>query len=190
MDRRRLDVQAERKVLPDELGRADRGPNVRDGLRREQVAAGPFVPQKNNPILRTTTGLITGTAHGCVVEGPHHSLLAFYNVKAAVVHGFERRLGMDPASFGEDGELHVNDAGSLPQRLPTASSRALPTGWLPLNAGPKTVSSTDARRRRGRRRDLWSSVRRPGSRPAWRNLRCSGKSGSHDGERHGGGTEV
>ena len=33
---------------------------------------GPFVPQKNNPILRTTTGLVTGTAHGCVVEGPHN----------------------------------------------------------------------------------------------------------------------
>ena len=58
---------------------------------------GPFVPQKNNPILRSTTGLITGTAHGCVVEGPHNSLWAFYTVKAAVVHGFERRLGMDPA---------------------------------------------------------------------------------------------
>ena len=47
---------------------------------------GPFVPQKNNPVLRTTTGLITGTAHGCVVEGPHKSLWAFYTVRAGVVH--------------------------------------------------------------------------------------------------------
>ena len=39
---------------------------------------GPFVPQKNNPILRSTTGLVTGTGHGCVVEGPHDSLWAFY----------------------------------------------------------------------------------------------------------------
>ena len=46
---------------------------------------GPFVPQKNNPILRSTTGLITGTAHGCVVGGPRDSLWAFYTVKAAVV---------------------------------------------------------------------------------------------------------
>ena len=111
---------------------------------------GPFVPQKNNPILRTTTGLVTGTAHGCVVEGPHKSLWAFYTVKAAVVHGFERRLGMDPAYIGEDGELHVNAASSLPQRLPTASKGAEPTGWLPLNAGPRTVGSSDAPNLSGR----------------------------------------
>ena len=51
------------------------------------------------------------------VEGPHKSLWAFYTVRAAVVHGFERRLGMDPAYIGADGELHVNGASSLPQRL-------------------------------------------------------------------------
>lgn len=105
---------------------------------------GPFTPQKNNPVLRTTKGLVTGTAHGCVVEGPHKSLWAFYTVQAGVVHGFERRLGMDPASIGTDGELRVGGASSLPRRLPTSTKPAEPTGWLPLNAGPKTVGSTDA----------------------------------------------
>ena len=111
---------------------------------------GPFVPQKNNPILRTTTGLVTGTAHGCVVEGPHKSLWAFYTVRAAVVHGFERRLGMDPAYIAEDGELHVDGASSMPRRLPTASKGVEPTGWLPLNAGPRTVGSSDAPNLSGR----------------------------------------
>lgn len=111
---------------------------------------GPFTPQKNNPILRTTKGLITGTAHGCVVEGPHNSLWAFYTVQARVVHGFERRLGMDPASIGPDGELRVDGASSLPRRLPTATKPAEPTGWLPLNAGPKTVGSSDAPNLSGR----------------------------------------
>ncbi|MEO2091311.1 MAG: endo-1,4-beta-xylanase, partial [Gemmataceae bacterium] len=111
---------------------------------------GPFTPQKNNPVLRTTTGLVTGTAHGCVVEGPHKSLWAFYTVQAGVVHGFERRLGMDPASIGTDGELRVDGASSLPRRLPTSAKGAEPTGWLPLNAGPKTVGSTDAPNLSGR----------------------------------------
>jgi hypothetical protein len=111
---------------------------------------GPFEPQKNNPVLRTTAGLITGTAHGCVVEGPHRSLWAFYTVQAGVVHGFERRLGMDPAYIGEDGELHVNAASSLPQRLPTVAKGSEPTGWLPLNAGPRTVGSSDAPNLTGR----------------------------------------
>jgi xylan 1,4-beta-xylosidase len=111
---------------------------------------GPFTPQKNNPVLRTTKGLVTGTAHGCVVEGPHKSLWAFYTVQAGVVHGFERRLGMDPASIGEDGELRVDGASSLPRRLPTSTKGAEPTGWLPLNTGPKTVGSTDAANLSGR----------------------------------------
>ncbi len=46
--------------------------------------------------------------------------------------------------IGADGEIHVKPASSLPQRLPTASKRTEPAGWLPLNAGPKTVGSSDA----------------------------------------------
>jgi xylan 1,4-beta-xylosidase len=44
----------------------------------------------------------------------------------------------------------VNAASSLPQRLPTATKGAGPTGWLPLNAGPRTVGSTDAPNLSGR----------------------------------------
>ncbi len=105
---------------------------------------GPFTPQKNNPILRTTTGLITGSAHGCIVDGPNNSIWSFYTVKADVVHGFERRLGMDAAYIGADGELHVNGATELPQKFTGDAKGAEPTGWLPLNAGPRTVGSTDA----------------------------------------------
>jgi xylan 1,4-beta-xylosidase len=105
---------------------------------------GPFVPQKNNPILRSTEGLVTGTAHGSIVEGPNNSLWAFYTVKASVIHGFERRLGMDPAYIGEDGELHVNGATSLPQRLTKDAKGAEPAGWLPLNWRPKAVGSSNA----------------------------------------------
>ena len=111
---------------------------------------GPFLPQKNNPIVRTTMGLVTGTAHGCVVEGPHSSLWAFYTLQAGVVHGFERRLGMDSAYIGADGELHVDGASSLPRRLLATSKGAEPAGWLPLNAGPRTVGSSDAPNLSGR----------------------------------------
>jgi xylan 1,4-beta-xylosidase len=111
---------------------------------------GPFVAQKNNPIARNISGLITGTAHGCIVEGPHNSLWAFYTVRAAVVHGFERRLGMDSAYIGDDGELHVNPVSELPQRFTAASSGAQPTGWLPMNAGPRTDGSSNAPNLTGR----------------------------------------
>jgi xylan 1,4-beta-xylosidase len=114
------------------------------GCLTSKSPLGPFTPQKNNPILRTVDGLITGSAHGSFVEGPHNSLWAFYTVQASVVHGFERRLGMDRAYFDADGELRVGSATSTPQYLPTAERPAGSTGWLPLNAHRRTDGSTTA----------------------------------------------
>lgn len=115
------------------------------GCLTSKSPMGPFTPQKNNPILRSTEGLITGTAHGSFVEGPNHSLWAFYTVRAGVVHGFERRLGMDPAYIGADGELHVKPASSTPQRLTGTSEGAVAAGWVPLNAN-RWTSATSAGR--------------------------------------------
>lgn len=111
---------------------------------------GPFTPQKNNPVMRSTAGLITGTAHGSIVAGPHDSLWAFYTVRAATVHGFERRLGMDPAFIAEDGELHVHGPSAMPQRFTTDDRGAVSTGWVPLNAHMRTAGSTTATNLSGR----------------------------------------
>ncbi len=114
---------------------------------------GPFEPQKRNPILRTVDGLITGSAHGSIVAGPHDELWAFYSVRASVVHAFERRLGMDRAEIDANGELVVHGATSLPQFLPSsehgdASNQA--TGWLPMNGDLKTIGSSNSPNLEGR----------------------------------------
>ena len=114
---------------------------------------GPFVPQKRNPILRTVDGLVTGTAHGCVVAGPEGKLWAFYTIRAGVVHAFERRLGMDRAEIDANGELVVQGASSLPQWLPGKSPAGTPsaaTAWMPLNHGMRTIGSTSAPNLAGR----------------------------------------
>ena len=110
----------------------------------------PSPRRKTIPSSARTSGLITGTAHGCIVEGPNDSLWAFYTVRAGVVHGFERRLGMDPAYIGDDGELHVDGPSSLPRRLPVAGKGVEATGWLPLNSGLLTTGSSDAPNLSGR----------------------------------------
>jgi hypothetical protein len=110
---------------------------------------GPFTPQTRNPILRTTGGLVTGTAHGCVVAGPRDRLWVFYTVFAGVAHGFERRVGMDVAAIDEHGELYVPAATSLPQALPSAGTAPGPA-WLPLNDGDFTVGSSTAPNLAGR----------------------------------------
>lgn len=108
---------------------------------------GPFTLQKRTPFFRNTEGLITGTGHGCIVAGPENQLWTFYCVRAGVVHGFERRLGMDRVEIDSNGELHVPSATSLPQWLPgkaPAGQKSAATGWLPINGGMPTVGSTSA----------------------------------------------
>ena len=109
---------------------------------------GPFVPQKRNPIFRTTAGLITGTAHGAIVRGPQGKLWTFYTVFAGVVHGFERRLGLDIAEIDADGELYVPRATSSPQFLPGVNTST--AAWLPLNHLEPTTSSSHAPNTAGR----------------------------------------
>ncbi len=102
---------------------------------------GPFRPQRRNPIFRTPEGLITGTAHGCVVPGPRDQLWVFYTVFAGVAHGFERRLGLDVVEIDDTGELFVPRATTTPQPLPGSTPAE---AWLPLNDGEPTFGSSSA----------------------------------------------
>ncbi|ACB73649.1 family 43 glycosylhydrolase [Opitutus terrae] len=111
------------------------------GCAVSETPLGKFVPQRRNPIFRTPEGLVTGTAHGCIVAGPRDQLWVFYTVFAGVVHGFERRLGMDLAAIDEHGELFVPAATSIPQPLPGATPSS---AWLPLNDGEPTFGSSSA----------------------------------------------
>jgi hypothetical protein len=113
------------------------------GCYRSGSPLGPFTPQKRNPILRTTAGLVTGTAHGSIVAGPRGRLWAFYTVLAGVAHGFERRLGFDVSEVDEQGDLFVPAATSTPQALPAADGKPAEP-WLPLNGGELTVGSSNA----------------------------------------------
>lgn len=114
---------------------------------------GPFTPQKRNPIFRNTEGLITGTAHGCIVKGPENRFWTIYTIRAGVAHGFERRLGMDRVEIDQNGEFYVPAATSLPQWLPgkkPAGASTVSTGWLPINGGTRTIGSSTAPNLTGR----------------------------------------
>ncbi len=108
---------------------------------------GAFVPQQRNPIFRSTEGLITGTAHGCIVRGPRDRLWTFYTVYACVAHGFERRVGLDLAEIDEHGELFVPRATSTPQALP---GDRLHEPWIALNESEPNLGSSNAPNSAGR----------------------------------------
>ena len=67
---------------------------------------GPFTYAPNIPLMRRTDGLVTGTAHGSIVEGPDKRLWQFYTIVLNNPPG-GRRIGMDPVAFDKDGNMSV-----------------------------------------------------------------------------------
>ena len=122
------------------------------GCYRSDSPLGPFSYQQRNPILRTTNGLVNGPGHGCIVSGPGNTVWAFYTCRLCYSHIFERRIGMDPAGFDAGGNLFVNGASQFPQLAPGLKPRPAEgngVGWLPLNIGKVTRSSSAAAGRPG-----------------------------------------
>ncbi len=81
---------------------------------------GPFTYASNNPLLRRTDGLVTGTAHGSIVEGPDKNLWQFYTIVLSNPPG-GRRIGMDRITFDKDGNMAVK-VTDTPQWAPNAVS--------------------------------------------------------------------
>ena len=77
---------------------------------------GPYTYAANNPLLRKTEGLVTGTAHGSIVQAPDGEWWQFYTIVLSNPPG-GRRIGMDRVSFDEDGLMSVTVTDS-PQPAP------------------------------------------------------------------------
>ena len=77
-----------------------------EGYYTAKSPMGPFTYAPNNPLLRKTDGLVTGTAHGSIVEGPDGQLWQFYTIVLNNPPG-GRRIGMDPIAFDKDGNMSV-----------------------------------------------------------------------------------
>jgi xylan 1,4-beta-xylosidase len=67
---------------------------------------GPFTYAPNNPLLRRTDGIVTGPAHGSIVDGPDKNLWQFYTIVLSNPLG-GRRIGMDRIVFDKDGYMSV-----------------------------------------------------------------------------------
>jgi hypothetical protein len=89
------------------------------GMYAGKSPMGPFRYAPNNPVLRKTTGVVTGTAHGSIVEGPDGNLWQFYTIVQPNPPG-GRRIGMDPVGFDARGHLFVRGPSETPQWGPGA----------------------------------------------------------------------
>jgi xylan 1,4-beta-xylosidase len=100
-----------------------------EGYYTAKSPTGPFAYAPNNPLLRKTEGLVTGTAHGSVVEGPDANLWQFYTIVLSNPPG-GRRIGMDRVTFDNNGNMAVT-ISDTPQWAPGSGKTGDP-GSIPL----------------------------------------------------------
>ena len=91
-----------------------------EGYYTAKSPMGPFTYAPNNPLLRKTEGLVTGPAHGSIVEGPDGNLWQFYTIVLSNPPG-GRRIGMDRVIFDKRGNMSVK-VTDTPQWVPGAIS--------------------------------------------------------------------
>ena len=79
-----------------------------DGVYVSDKPLGPYKLAKNNPFSYKPGGFLPGAGHGSTIEDAAGSLWHTATMRISVNHNFERRVGLWPAGFDQDGELFCN----------------------------------------------------------------------------------
>jgi len=107
---------------------------------------GPFTPQAHNPMAYKPEGFAAGAGHGSTVADAYGNYWHIGTITVSQKHMFERRLGLFPAFFDEQGNLYtVTKYGDYPMIIPDKKiNRAedIFPGWMLLSYKKQvTVSS-------------------------------------------------
>ncbi len=116
-----------------------------DGVAVGNNPLGPFVPQ-SDPLSMKSGGFARGAGHGSTFRDNNGYYWHVSTIMISVKNNFERRLGIWPAGFDEDGVMWCNTAfGDYPLFLPEDAKKQQKSrpDWYLLNfKKPITVSST------------------------------------------------
>lgn len=106
-----------------------------DGVYIGTTPLGPYTYAPNNPFSYKPGGFINGAGHGSTVKGPANQYWHFTTMAVAVNIGWERRIGMFPTYFDNDGLMHSNTAyGDYPHYAPHVPGKGGEfTGWMLLS---------------------------------------------------------
>ena len=118
-----------------------------DGVYVSDGPLGPFTYQDHNPFSYKPGGFARGAGHGATYKDLFGNWWHISTMVVAVKNNFERRLGIWPVGFDEDGIMYCNTAyGDYPHYVPThplQKNEKQFTGWMLLNYNkPVQVSST------------------------------------------------
>ena len=117
-----------------------------DGVVVGDSPLGYFFPQ-SDPVSFKPGGFARGAGHGSTFQDRWDNYWHVSTIALSVKNNFERRIGIWPAGFDDDGIMYCNTAfGDYPHYIPNGTAAHLQsrfTGWMLLNyKKPVTVSSS------------------------------------------------
>lgn len=117
-----------------------------DGVYTAPTPRGPFTYAPYSPFSYKPTGFITGAGHSATFADKQGRYWHVVTMRISVKHQFERRLGLFPAEFDADGQLHVNTLfGDYPQLAPSDRKDGgvdTQAGWMLLSYGKQAQASS------------------------------------------------
>ena len=117
-----------------------------DGLYVADKPLGDFKPAQNNPCSSKPEGFIVGAGHSSTFQDKYGNYWHISTMSISQKHMFERRLGLFPMFFDNDGELYTYTGfGDYPFKIPKkkiSGPNELSAHWMLLSYNkPVEVSS-------------------------------------------------
>ena len=115
-----------------------------DGVYVSDQPLGPFTLAENNPYSYKPGGFLPGAGHGSTMRDGYGNLWHTSTMRISVNHDFERRVGLWPAGFDEDGELFCNQRyGDWPLSVSTRLDDPWRNpAWMLLSVHKKASASS------------------------------------------------
>ena len=117
-----------------------------DGVFTSHSPKGPFVYEKYNPFCHKPSGFIRGAGHGNIFVDKNGNYWKTVTMVVSVAHKFERRVGVFPLGFRDDGQIYtLTYLGDYPQYLPGLQPEPHKNnlvGWMLLSYKKKSDASS------------------------------------------------
>ncbi len=118
-----------------------------DGAYVATSPLGPFSYAADSPFSSVPGGFAPGAGHGSTVQDRHGNWWHLATIRISVGHVFERRIGLYPAGFDDDGVLFCNqEFADHPIRVPQRRAdpwTEIPTGWRLLSWRRPVAASSE-----------------------------------------------
>ncbi len=117
-----------------------------DGVYVGEKPLGPFTYQPHNPFSLKPGGFITGAGHGSTFQDKFGNWWHISTMRISINENFERRIGLFPCAFDEDGVMYCNqNFADYPFALPEGKQEnmsAIEPPFMLLSYGKEATASS------------------------------------------------